>query len=106
MNKKKKRAEEAGWATAHFPALGHDTMCCIVTAMAWAHMARHDTAGQARWGVQQALRHGQPALRHSRPARSLATGVCRDTIVCIMTEGRPCVSTQRATRRPAPSDTV
>ena len=57
--KKKKRAEEAGWATAHFPALGHDTICCIVTAMvwvrSWGRMARHDTVGQACWGAQQAL---------------------------------------------------
>ena len=32
--KKKKGAEEAGWATAHFLALGHDTMCCIMIGMA------------------------------------------------------------------------
>ena len=30
-----------------FPAMGHDTMCCIVTSMAWARMARCDTVGQA-----------------------------------------------------------
>ena len=60
MNEKKKKKEViGGWmATAHFPALGHNTMCCIVIGMAWARMARHDTAGQARWGAQQALRHG------------------------------------------------
>ena len=43
--KKKRKLQEARWATAHFPSLGHDTMCCIVTGMAWASMARHDTVG-------------------------------------------------------------
>ena len=52
MKKKKKDAEEAGWATAHFLALGHDTMCCIVKCMAWACMARRDTAEQAARGAQ------------------------------------------------------
>ena len=43
-NKIKRVAEEVGWATTHFQALGHDTMCCIVTGMAWARARGRDMA--------------------------------------------------------------
>ena len=102
MKKNSGVAEKAGWATTHFPALGHDTMCCIVTNMAcersWARMARHDKIGQARWGAQQGLRHsaagpcdtaGLHAGRVATHTRGLATGVRRDTKFCIVAEGRP-----------------
>ena len=31
MLKKKQNVQEAGWATAHLPMLGHDTGNCIMT---------------------------------------------------------------------------
>ena len=46
---------------------------------------RDDTAG---------LHSGRAAAR----ACCLATGVCRDSIVCIVARRRPCVATQRVTR--------
>ena len=82
-----------------FSSLGHDITDCIVTQQG------SDTASRAQ-------RHGQPARGRSRStcARGLATGVCRDTIVCIVAGGRPCVATLCATRaairRPAPCDTT
>ena len=47
-------------------------------------VGRDDTTG---------LRMGRAVVR----ARGLATGVCLDTIVCIVAGGRPCVATYRAT---------
>ena len=98
--KKKKGAQEAGWATAHFLSLSHDTASCIVTQ---AHRGVH---GQARHGQQCITtrpRHGRNTAskgpRHGRLARgasgsasahSLAAGVCHDTYGCIVT-GRACL---------------
>ena len=33
--------------------LGHDTMFCIVTGVAWERMARHNMTGRERRGMQQ-----------------------------------------------------
>ena len=98
---------ELEWATAHFLRLSHDTTSYIVTqGMAWARTAKHDTTEQARRGAcDTAQQYSQEALRHGRPAsgasgsvrtRGLAAGVCHDTIVCIVTGGRPGVVTQHA----------
>ena len=79
------------WATAHPPALGHNTMVCIVTSMdgCTENGPRH---GRAR------PRHDRAMLRHSRDegcdtvgntrVRGLAGGVCRDTKFCIVTGAR------------------
>ena len=53
--RKKKQCKKAGWATAHFPALCHDTMYCIVIGKgigAQGCAARpYDTAGEGlRYG--------------------------------------------------------
>ena len=65
--KKKKQCRKAGWATAHFPALCHDTMYCIVTGKgtsAQGCAARpcdtaetgHDTVGPRRGRAARELK--------------------------------------------------
>ena len=78
------------WATAHPPALGHDTMVCIVKGMAGCTAKGvtirpglgHDTAEhEPQYGVQCA-RYGR------QRARGLVGGECRDTKLCIVTGAR------------------
>ena len=47
MKKQICAGEGAGWATAHFPVLGHDITGCIVPQDSWGHMARCDMASSA-----------------------------------------------------------
>ena len=76
--KEKKNVQEAaGWATTHF-------WCCSTIQRLYRDIAGHRRAGERIRGLRQS--NGERAL-------FLATGVCRDTIVCIMTEGRPYVAT-------------
>ena len=63
----------------------------------YRRLYRDTGPGRQGWGAQQALRHGQQgydtaglrAERVTGHARCLSIGVCRDTIFCIMAEGRP-----------------
>ena len=58
--KEKQNVQEAGWATAHLPMLGHDTRNCVVaqgleggsTAHSRRTAARHDIAGQGHDTVE------------------------------------------------------
>ena len=68
-------------------------MHCIVTGKGTSALGR---AVRPCDTVREGLRYGRDRPRHSRPhagacgsARDLAGGVCHDTIVCIMTGGRP-----------------
>ena len=98
MNEKKKSVfREAGLATAHFPALGHDTIYCIVTGKGTGAQGcaagGHDTASspatQPHDTASKGPRHPRPARGASGSARShgLATTVCRDTKFGIVTGG-------------------
>ena len=108
MKKKKKRengAEEAGWATAHlssfrsrYNVLYHDRHGLGAPGGSTRPSRRaRACSGMPRYG-QDGPRYGQDGPRHGRPrvracssarAQGLAGRVCHDTIVCIVTGGRP-----------------
>ena len=95
--RKKKGAGETGWATAHFPALGHDTTYCIVKGKDTGPQGRtvggHDTASSLATRPHDMANkgplHGWPVRGESGSARAhgLATAVCHDTKFCIVTGG-------------------
>ena len=94
MNKKKKSCSGDWMGYCPFSSLGHDTTDCIVTQQGWVCARERYCRAGACWGGAVGLRHGQQEWRQGRPAhgasgnvraRGLATRVCRDTIVCIMT---------------------
>ena len=67
---------EAGWATAHFPALGHDTTYCIVigkgTGAQGCTVGGHDKASSPTTRPHHTTNKGP---RHGRPATGLAAAL-------------------------------
>ena len=92
--KKKQNVQEAGWATAHLPVLGHDTGNCIVT-QGWGGRPGSATGGVTR-PVWRAAGHYDRALG----ARDTTLGA-RHT-----TRGRSCISTWFSVSRREGGDTV
>ena len=98
-NEKKKQCRKAGWATAHFPALCHDTMYCIMIGKgigAQGCAARPcDTAGEGlRYGgggpaiwPRHWPRHGRLCAKACSIARAAWLMEGRDTKFCIVAEG-------------------
>ena len=79
------------WATAHPPALGHDTMVCIVTSMAGCAAKEATTRpGKAmtRTSNSETRSRGRLDMTESARAGGLAGGECRDTKHCIVTGAR------------------
>ena len=120
-NDEKKKFVLGSWATAHLPALGHDTMELYRDTAAWTVSSGHDTAkrGQdttgwatiqpttrpvVRASVRQRARMAWPLGSVSRYNRlyhdrgRLGSWLCRDTMLRHGQEGATIRRKRRATR--------
>ena len=94
MKNKKQNVQEAEWASAHLPVLGHDTGNCIVT-QGWGGRPGHAIGGATRLGWRVAghcdmtRRPCDIAGLCAWPGRWGGGGGCRDTNGRILIGGRP-----------------